>query len=172
MSERNTARRFCRHCRQNWCRSMARVSVPVIWRAWCNLPRHFQKQGLLRRCRNNWAGARTRKGSQMAQWAHGKRGGNEDLRCQVGISSSPHLVLAREIMRSRPRTASAGKHFNWSQTVTGSRVGESSRSRFVTLKIRYGWGDFSAPLVRSDLIDGCRCYEMRAQSVGAYLELN
>lgn len=92
MSGRNMARRFCRHCRRNWYRSMARVSVTVVWRAWCNLPRHFQKKRLLRRCRNSWAGARTRKGSYIAQWAHGKKGGNEDLRCQVGISSSFHLA--------------------------------------------------------------------------------
>lgn len=172
MSGRSTARRFCRRCRRNWCRSIARVSVLAVWRAWCNLPRHFQKQGLLPHCRNNWAGARTRKGSQTAQWAHGKKGGNEDLRCHVGISSSLHLVLAREIMRLRPVTASTGKHFNRSQIVTGSRVGEPSRSQIVILKVRNGWGDFSAPLVRSDLIDGCRFYEMQAEGVGAYLELN
>ncbi len=139
MSGRNTARRLCRHCRRNWCRSMVRVSAPVVRHACCNLPRHFQTKRLLRHCRNNSAGARTRKGSQTAQWAHGNKGGNEDLRCQFGISSSLHLVPAGAIMRSRPVTASIEEHFNWSQTVTSSRVDESSRSQFVILKVHSGW---------------------------------
>lgn len=142
MSGRNTARRFRRHCRRNWCRSMARVSVSVVWRALSNLPRHFQKQRLLPHCRNNWAGARTRKGSQTAQWAHGNKGGNEDLRCQAGISSSLHLVPARAIMRSRLVAASIGRHLCRSQTVTRSRLGESSRSQFVILKVHSGWRQF------------------------------
>jgi hypothetical protein len=124
----------------------------------------------------------------MAQWAHGKNGGNEDLRCQVGTSSSPRLVPAREIIRSRLVSASNGKHFNWSQTVTSSRVGEPSRPQFVILKVRSGWRDFSTPLVQSNLvyfmnikildpvsrglIDGCRFHEIQAEGAGAYLELN
>lgn len=69
---------------------------------------------------------------RMTQCAHSNgKGGKEDLKCQIGISSSPGLAPARDVMRSRFVTALNVKVFNSSQTMMSSQLVESLKSQIV-----------------------------------------